>query len=557
MSIIHNRQIKATLEKTFQGHIDLADCSDASEADKSNSFLSRSLAALAIKILADTSVEDASRAITDGFGDNGIDAIYYNRNERILYIVQAKWRQDGNGSIDLADTLKYLEGFKDLLNLSIDKFNDKIKALFPIIEEALDDAGTRFMLVVTYSGKQDIHTDIRSRIDERLRELNDPTEVVTLRVLKQSNLYNYIVQGMQGQPIDIDLALFEWGQCQEPYQAFYGRVSATDVAEWWNTYYPHLFDPNIRMFLGETDVNATLIETLKNDPEKFWYFNNGITALSSSVKKKSIGGSSRQTGYFECTDFRIVNGAQTAGAVASAVSQFPDIVSAAYVTIRIISLEGSPESFDRAVTRYNNTQNRIDRRDFVALDSEQERIRTELQLDNIGYTFKSGDTIVGFRESFDLAEATIARACFLPESSLAVQAKASIGRLWDDIEKAPYKKLFNPSVTGPDLWKLVQVLRIVETALSEFQRLNSRERLLAVHGNRFLAHLVFQSLNEELNTQSTSLSEEFKSEITETTKEIYRDILEIIGDQYPNSYLASLFKNQSKCEDIKIRYSET
>lgn len=257
----------------------------------------------------------------------------------------------------------------------------------------------------------------------------------------------------------------------------------------------------------------------------------------------------------ECKDFRIVNGAQTAGAIASAASRFPDAISNSYVIIRIISLEDSPENFDKAVTKYNirktNTQNRIDRRDFVALDSEQERIRTELQLEDIGYTFKSGDTIVGFQESFDLAEATIARACFLPETSLAVQAKAAIGRLWDDIEKSPYKKIFNPLVTGPDLWKLVQVLRIVEAVLTGFQKLDGKERLLAVHGNRFLAHLVFQILKSDLEAQDTSLSDEFKSKITNTINAVYWEVLEIIEDQFPNSYLASLFKNQSKCADIK------
>ncbi|NJN88701.1 MAG: abortive phage infection protein, partial [Leptolyngbyaceae cyanobacterium SL_7_1] len=351
MSIIHNRQIKSTLEKNFRDLIDLSDCNRRSESEKSNSFFSRSLAALAIKILADASTEDAVRSVTDSFNDNGIDAIFYNRNEKILYIVQAKWKQDGSGSIELGDTLKYLEGFKDLLNLDKDKFGDKVKALFSTIEEALDDVGTRFMLVIVYSGKQDLSVDVKARVETRIKELNDISEVVTLRVLKQSNLYNYIVQGMQGQPIDVDLALFEWGQCQEPYQAFYGRVSALDIAELWSTYYPHLFDPNIRMFLGETDVNQTLIDTLRHEPEKFWYFNNGITALSSSIKKKSIGGSSRQTGYFECKDFRIVNGAQTAGAIAFAASRFPDAIANSYVTIRIISLEGSPDNFDKAVTK--------------------------------------------------------------------------------------------------------------------------------------------------------------------------------------------------------------
>ncbi|WP_315862858.1 AIPR family protein [Trichothermofontia sichuanensis] len=49
----------------------------------------------------------------------------------------------------------------------------------------------------------------------------------------------------------------------------------------------------MRMFLGEADINQTLIDTLRSEPEKFWYFNNGITVLNSSIEKKSIGDSSR------------------------------------------------------------------------------------------------------------------------------------------------------------------------------------------------------------------------------------------------------------------------
>ncbi|WP_420912651.1 AIPR family protein [Cyanobacterium aponinum] len=42
-----------------------------------------------------------------------------------------------------------------------------------------------------------------------------------------------------------------------------------------------------------------MIETLKNNPESFWYYNNGITALCSSIQKKPLGGNSRNTRILE------------------------------------------------------------------------------------------------------------------------------------------------------------------------------------------------------------------------------------------------------------------
>lgn len=556
MSIIHVRQIQSSIENNYGSSIDLSDL-DASSEQREDVFLSRGLAALAVKILTDIPVEDSASTVTDGYYDNGIDAVYFHSPERVLYIVQAKWRKQGKGGIDSGEAHKFIKGFQDLVNARFDRFNDKIKAKRQEIESALNDAKTRFVLVIVHSGQQAISPEVNGKFSDLLEEMNDPSEMVTIREIRQSNLHSAIVEGMQGEPIDVDVVIHDWGQRQDPHQAFYGQVAVTDVASWWNQYYPRLFTPNIRMFLGDTEVNETLIDTLTQEPEKFWYFNNGITALCTSIDKKPIGGSSRQTGYFECKDFRIVNGAQTTGAIASAVSKSTGDMANARVPVRIISLENSPEDFEREVTRYNNTQNRIERRDFVALDPEQERIRTELQLEDISYTYKSGELTTGVEDECDLADATVARACANQDSSYAVQAKREIGKLWEDIEKSPYKVLFNSGVSGPEVWRLVQTLRIIEDELKEIeQSVEGRDRLLAVHGNRFISHLVFSHVGEMLAREEVEVSESYKQQVQRQTRETYDRLSSIVNDQYPESYLASLFKNRTKCQNLKESYGE-
>ncbi len=193
------------------------------------------------------------------------------------------------------------------------------------------------------------------------------------------------------------------------------------------------------------------MNTVKNEPEKFWYYNNGITALCSSIGKKPLGGSGRDTGIFECKDVKIVNGAQTVGSIARAYQNSPEQVEKAKVLIRFISLENCSEEFATEITRFNNTQNRIDRREFVALDPEQERIKNELQLEGITYAYKSGESIPPEQKGFDLNEATISRACKHNEISFATRVKDKISALWENIEKPPYKTLFNTSVNGSDL----------------------------------------------------------------------------------------------------------
>ena len=551
MSELHVRQIRAALEKQLQSHVDLSDVCDRVD-EQTNAFLSRAQMAFVLSYLTGQSMAEAATSITDGFGDNGIDAVLYHPTERVLYIGQSKWRNDGSGSIDRGDTQKYIKGFRDLINARWERFNEKLKNRSASIETALNDASIRIVLVVAYTGQEPLSSEVNQDIQDLLEEINDPTQLVTVQVFRQSNIYAIVAQGIQGSPIDIDVALYDWGQVRDPYSAFYGQVSVSDVARWYEEHQHQLFAPNIRMFLGATEVNATIVDTLLDSPNEFWYFNNGISALCRTIKKKPIGGNTKETGIFECNDLRIVNGAQTVGAIATAAAKDPDATANARVGIRIVSLENCPPDFDRKVTRYNNTQNRIDRRDFVALDSNQERVRSELLLEGVIYTYKSGEVLTPSDKGFTLDEATVARACSQVDVSLSVQAKREIGKLWDDIQKAPYKILFNPSVSGPVIWRSVQVVREVEANLSKWRSgAQGREKLLAIHGNRFISHFVLQSLQATPGSSSQSLDAETRQMIATLTDELFGKVIAILDAEYSDSYLANLFKNVSKCQHVK------
>src|SRR5262245_20424938 len=96
---------------------------------------------------------------------------------------------------------------------------------------------------------------------------------------------------------------------------------------------------NIRMFLGaDTEVNAGLQTTLLNDPRRFWHFNNGITVICREISPKMVGGKSKEAGYFNCYDVRIVNGAQTAGSIATAYDKKKEAVEQARVQVRFIAV---------------------------------------------------------------------------------------------------------------------------------------------------------------------------------------------------------------------------
>jgi hypothetical protein len=551
MSVIHVQQIKGQLVNLFKNLIDVSDYDNRPPADKESAFLSRSLGAFAVMSTADISPDAAAACVTDGGQDNGIDAIYFDGVEKILYLCQSKWKHDGKGTIERGEAQKFIQGTKDIVTARFNRFNAKISDRAGEIMSALYSANTRFVLLIVYSGQESLAPEVQRDFDDFLLEMNDAGDVVQLRVLRQSNLHGIIASGTLGAPINLDIVLRDWGQVREPYLAYFGQVAAQDVAGWWDAHHPRLFAPNIRSFLGQTEINQSIIETLCEAPENFWYFNNGITALCSMIKKKPLGGPGHETGIFECTDVRIVNGAQTAGAIASASAKRPDKMNAASVMVRFISLEQCPEGFSTAVTRATNTQNKIEGRDFVSLDPEQERLRTELQIDGIDYVYKSGDTPRDPKSGFDLLEATIALACSHRDLTLAVQAKREISKLWEDIAKAPYKALFNSSLPGRILWNMVQLLRLIDQEFSIQLGLRpSKDKMVLVHGNRFLERQIFRRLKLQQLDAHTNVST-VQAEVSSLVPLATELTIILINKEYPDSYLASLFKNKTKCTKME------
>lgn len=151
MSIIHVNQILKKLENLFWGKIDMSDLrGDANQNE--NFFRSRALAAYAIHYLAQADADAAAASVVDGSNDNGIDAIYHDEVEKLLYVVQSKFIHGGKGEPENGDVKKFLAGVRDLFNLSFDRFNPKVQKKRDSIAQALNDTFTNYQIVIVYTG---------------------------------------------------------------------------------------------------------------------------------------------------------------------------------------------------------------------------------------------------------------------------------------------------------------------------------------------------------------------------------------------------------------------
>lgn len=547
MSKLHVTQIGGYLKKALLNAIKLDDIKNKDAEHLEKAFLTRALGVLAVAQLTDMKMEDLCPFITDGFQDGGIDLIFYDAKQSTLFLVQTKWHSEGNGSIDLGDTLKFIEGVKRVLDNELTGLNDRVRARQLDIERALYDASAKFVLVLAHTGQEDLGKEVDAAITTFVDSQNDTSELMSVRIFKQKELHKAVAAGVVGAPISMEVQLSSWGQIRDPHYAIYGQVSASDVAAWMTGNGQRLFESNLRHFLSTTAVNQDIVRTLLEYPEDFWYYNNGITAVSTGIAKKPIGGNSTDSGIFECEGFCVVNGAQTVGSIHAANQQSPDAVAKAMVPVRIISSANSGQGFSTEVTRCTNTQNAIEKRDFVALDPEQERIRQELQIEGVGYTYKAGSASSATGPKFDLTEATVSLACAGADVGLAVQAKREISKLWEAIDKTPYKQLFNSGVTGPMVWRAVQILRAVDQHLQTLAKKHSgRDALICVHGNRFIHWAAIRKLKVEFGDAFTADDPKIETVV----KEVVSRVIDSVKNQYADSYPASLFKNLSKCRAL-------
>lgn len=552
-------RIATKLEDLFQGKIDLSDIKEPN--NNITSFYSRALAALSVMMQCGIDENLSGSCVTDGYHDLGIDAVYNDYSQKKLFLVQSKWRSAGNGGISPKEASSFARGVKCIINSEFDGCNTKILAKRSDIIAALKDMDYQIEMVFCHSGNQSISTYAKAPIDDLLKQVNeeDVTEILVFREIKLQEIYDFLSNSQALDNISIDdVILSNWGTIDEPFKAYYGTISASALGEWYQSYGNRLFAKNIRFYKGSTDVNQGIKEVLRTEPEKFFYYNNGIKLLCQKITRKAAHSTDRLTGLFALEGVSLVNGAQTTGSIGTVFSEAPDAVAKAKVFIQMIDLADAEETQATLITKFTNTQNRIGGKDFAALDSEQERIKNELSFSNIQYLYKSGAVVEDPGRQISLDEAIVAQACSLSELSIIATAKRNIGALTENIDKHPYKSLFNHNTNSFSLVNGVRVSRVVDAFLARKESTaTGRKRLVLIHGNRFLLHMVLSEMKQCKGYSTTFLdTTELSAQVSPLCQKYWDLTFEAMEESYPDAYPAHIFKNTGRLKDIKDRISK-
>ncbi len=497
------KQIQGDIQKKFLDLIDLRDL-EKTRIDKSTAFLSRGLAAYTLHTLADISPNEAAQSVIDGTGDNGLDAIFWHKNNNVLWLIQSKWIKKGSGQPEYKDINNFSTGVKNLINDDLDRPNSKLLSKKDEVENALSTIGVKVKIIIAHTG-QGISKPSHKSLENTIRDLNineSDEGAFSYDIFDRDKAYSTAVENANRLNIETTLNLSNWGKMDDPYTAFYGQVNALELAKLWDSYKNKLFARNLRDFIGRTKANDDISQTLKEDPASFWYFNNGVTILCDELQKKTRS-TKRLNDDFWCRGLSIINGAQTIGSIGRLYEEDPekyqDNLEQTEVFVKLISLKDCPDGFDVQVTRATNTQNHVDSRDFVSLDSVQQRLAREIKTWDADktYFYKRSEDMVSNESSCTLTESTTALSSYSGNLELISLAKKDIAEIWSDTSSSFYKQIFNPSVSAIKLWRTVEIYRLVKKYLFRKSKDSKLHKKISDHADLFVAYLVFNDIKDK------------------------------------------------------------
>lgn len=547
MSLLHVRQIETGLREAYA-----SDHWQENLSDEAN--LSRLLARRALDLVLGDRTGDGATLIelTDGGKDKGIDAVGVDPLTKRVVLVQSKWRKDGTGSIDLAGVLKFVDGVRSLLDIEstgIPTCSDVAKSAIRTVMQA---PGGTLRLVLATTASNDLSDEVRAPLTSLMEVLNDGVEgqsIADYTVLTQSHFYEALAQPSV-EAVDLDVQILDWGRNPDPAPSYYGRVSTAEVAGWFEKHGSGLFAENIRVVLPQSEINEGIMRTIRDEPQLFWYYNNGITVLAAKIDTSLAGAAARDARFLQLKNASVVNGAQTVSTLGRALKdgQLENLQNA-YVSIRIIEISDANDDLARRVTRFANTQNVVSSQDFVFLDPEQHRLVKELRVSGYEYILRSGEqpTSKQADKVIDVRQAAVALACGTEDIGNAVLAKREVSRLFDR-ESGPYKQMFNGSVNGLVVARCVEVVRALDRVLDqEAEGAEGVRAGVAVHGRRIIAHVVLNELGRK------SLGDpdyDFDSHLASVPDRAL-ELLDQLSMRFPdNSYPGNVFKNQSRCVEL-------
>lgn len=150
------------------------------------------------------------------------------------------------------------------------------------------------------------------------------------------------------------------------YQTFLTIIPGELLYKLYHELGPRLLELNVRSFLqARGKVNRGIRDTLRDEPERFLAYNNGISATVEKLDIAEVEGGGKAIRSFK--GFQVVNGGQTVASIHRAKDRDKQDISDVFVQAKITQVQKEQiETLVPQISRYANTQNRVNEADFSA-----------------------------------------------------------------------------------------------------------------------------------------------------------------------------------------------
>lgn len=214
-------------------------------------------------------------------------------------------------------------------------------------------------------------------ISDRIKSLNKEDihdKPVELNIWDISRVYNISQSNMQKESIVIDLTKYsqEGIPCilavdynEKKYKSYLTTIPGDVLAQIYIEYGARLLEGNVRSFLSiRGKVNKQIRNTILNEPEMFFAYNNGIAATATQAEYINTKNGMYLT---KLIDFQIINGGQTTASIANAVLQDKKDVSNIIVPVKLSIVDNEKaEEIIPTISKCANSQNKVDEADFFS-----------------------------------------------------------------------------------------------------------------------------------------------------------------------------------------------
>ncbi|EGR1070172.1 AIPR family protein [Vibrio cholerae] len=294
--------------------------------------------------------------------------------------------------------------------------------------------------------------------------------------------------------------------------------------------YGVLFD-NVRGFVQKSKYNEAIARSLKEDPTKFFMYNNGMTIVAKDIKAEPVNGNKKVR--ISISDFQVLNGGQTLRTLhnfnAQDDSHISEFLSKSEVLVRIFNASNSDAV--NKIAEYTNSQNSISNVDLKSLSTLQIQLEQLLDEHDIIYSRKNGDTGMNdqkdykYKISMELFGQILFAIQGNPEKS-SNQKQHIFGKYYDDIFS---EKNFNISDAPAIIESYFDIKKSYDLVTESLQKIEQKVFYI-LYMRKARSDLDNQACIDELE-RILDLFEPSKKTITDARKMIQVRFKEFLNEQ--------------------------